>query len=50
MNVRKKITGKPKRFPKATRDLAAKDGEARVVIYERAGIRSQLPPHKCGSL
>jgi hypothetical protein len=41
MNVRKKITGKPKRFPKATQDLAEKDGEGRVVIYERAGIRKK---------
>jgi len=41
MNVRKKITGKPKRFPKATRDLADKDSEGRVVIYERAGIRKK---------
>jgi len=41
MNVRKKITGKPKRFPKATQDLADKDNNGRVVIYERTGIRKK---------
>jgi len=38
MNVRKKITRKPEAFPKAARDLAEKDSEARVVSDQLAMI------------
>jgi len=38
MNVSEKITGRPNQFPKATRDLAEKDDQAKVVSDGRAVI------------